>query len=283
MLQGGTLRPEDIVVSFLALQGRQEAKQLFLELQKHELSTTMQALYRTLRKLEEDGVIMREKQGFSLSMRWIHSMGHFVEQMEETYFHPSYLKLFLPFEAGEKRTWIFKNILKVNDFWSHVILTLVSISQKRIFLDYSPHLWCELLQVRQYKHFAQCFFSELDSHYSVCINHSFLDKYATQLSEEYKKTERYFLPKNESKNEHNQYINVIDDFIITIQLPNDLVEEIDSFYGKIHHEKDMHFESLIDLFTKTSRIKMIIRKDPNKARVYYKKFEQMFGPLGKRN
>lgn len=282
MLLGGKKTLEDLIIMSLALKGEQTVKQILDSLTEEGLSFTEQGVYRVLRKLQAESIVVKEKKTYSLRIAWILDMGVLVEQMQETYLHDAYLSDLLPEEDGEKRTWQFNNVIKMHDFWTQLNIALAKQSKTGIAMNYSPHLWYEFVQKDHERQFYRLFLSYISKSYTVVGNKSFLDRYAASvLGDEFRQS-TYHLVNPEDAIEKDQaiYIDVIDDYILTVKLDKHMVERIESLYSKATPETDLSSIDVLNIFIHKTKVKMTLRKDERKARVYRRKFERLFGPLG---
>lgn len=282
MLLGVKKNLEDHIIVCLSRGGNQTVKQIGQWLvKKHAIHVTEQGIYRVLRKLHDDGIVVKEKNLFSLRIPWLLDLSALVDRMQETYLQESYLREILP-EEGERYSWYFTDLTKMNSFWSQLLLAMAKKSDSSIALNYSPHLWYELTQQEQEAQFQRVFFDTIRAAFTIIGNKTFLDKYsATILSDEYKKNQYYFADPGSVLIDKNAslYIDVVDDYVLCTKMDQDISDHIDRLYQETTPHTDLHSTNLLDIFANKARIKMVLRRDPKKAAIYRKRFEKIFGPL----
>ena len=75
------------------------------------------------------------------------------------------------------------------------------------------------------------------------------------------------------------YVDVIDDYVMTLKIDEETAKNIDTLYWSITSEDDMHLLDIFETFMSKVKVKLTIKKDPRAAGSYRKKYVQLFGPL----
>lgn len=282
MLLGGKKTLEDRIIMSLALKGEQTVKLILDSLDDEGLSFTEQGVYRVLRKLQSENIVVKEKKTYSLRIAWILDMVMLTDQMQDTYLHDTYLSDLLPEEDGEKRTWQFNNIVKMHDFWTQLNVAIAKHSKTGVAMHYSPHLWYEFIQKDHERQFYRLFLNYIKKSYHVVGSKSFLDRYVTSvLGDEFRQTTYHLVqPEDGIEKDEAIYLNVIDDYVLTIKLDKNMVERINTLYENASPETDLSSIDVLNIFINKTKVKMTLRKDARRAKVYRRKFERLFGPLG---
>ncbi len=278
LLKAGTSARQEIIYC-LAQKGKQKVTEIQRALEKKGIAVTIQGIYRALRELQKDGAAIRERHTFSLRISWILDLAYLVDEMETTYLHQDYLTQLLPTGAGQ-RVWYFTDLLKMNDFWSQLLIAMATTHQKAISLNFVPHRWFELMQRNQESQFKRAFCGLVTHEYSLIGSQSFLDRYVLSLAKKYPNEHVYVSSTLRGLTENkSQYIDILGDFILTITLSRDMSEEIERLFASIKKVEDIRNSDILAVFTKPTKIKITLKKDAKKAAVFYKKFERIFGPL----
>lgn len=282
MLQSASERLEDKIVHILATEGVQKTVQIQHQLSKNGAPTTLQGIYRVLRRLDSAGVIVKNGQDFSLRLPWIIDLANLVNSMDQQYLNPQYLNSVLPKKIIQKRTWIFADLQKTNNFWSQVLLAMAQTSEHKIHLHTSPHLWMDLLQPTQERQFLRALFEKIQSSYTVVSNKTPLDTiYVPHIINEVQREHVFFASQDEDiiEKDPTLYTDIIGDFILTIQLPKKISNSIENLYKQSYSSDDAKAYAYMTLQKMRGRIKMVIKKAPDLSHKYYKRFERIFGPL----
>ncbi len=279
MLLGENNNLENHVIHILAHSGKAKVEDVLDAFGRDEKGATVQGVYRVLRKLQKEGVISKERSSYSLRIPWLLELASLVDTMEDTYLNKEYLKQLLPAPGAAKKVWTFSNLLKMNDVRMHILLALTRHIKKGIALQYAPHDWFTILNMRQAAQFKKSFLEHINKSYVIIGGQSYVDKYIRALSKT-EKEETYLAPEEDCvEQERNMYVDVIDDYILTIKLDDHTTKNIDTLYNSIASEDDMHLLDIFETFTGKVKVKMIIKEDPRKAGVYRRKVTNAFGPL----
>jgi hypothetical protein len=99
---------------------------------------SIQAIYKELRKLQEGGVAVKIKKFYSLRIPWVIEFTSFADRIKRRYLESSQLAATLP-EYNKKEIWHFSNLLRLNDFWSQLLLLLIRQSKGKILYGWNPH------------------------------------------------------------------------------------------------------------------------------------------------
>lgn len=283
MIQSPTERLEDKIVKALATQSTLTTIQIQQKLETTGTLATLQGIYRILSKLIECGVVIKDKQSFSLRIPWIFDLAHMVNQMEETYLHEKYIWSILPKSQSQRRVWHFSDLQKANNFWSQLLLTMAYHEQQHIYLHCSAHLWMNLLHRTQEEQFLHSLFKHIKRSYVIITNKTFLDKlYTPYTTSDSCKENIYLATQEEDKLIHDstQHIDVIGEYVLHTYLSKDLALAIENIYSDITNIKK--FDEIAvqkKLASLRGSIKMTLKKAPVVSTRYYKRFERIFGPL----
>jgi hypothetical protein len=280
MILGGNKNIENSIITALSEQGSSAVEDIEDFIQRHKNTSSVQGIYRALRKLQKEGVIIKEKSKYSLKIPWILDLSKLVRSMEETHLNDGYLKKLLP--EKNKKTWVFNHLEKAHDFKIQIMLALAKISQYKISLAFYPHSWFEVINAWQTAQFKKNFFSFINHQYTVIGGQGFVDRYASRITKNLQQETTYLAPQHDRIEKTRQtYINIIDDYVLCTTVDEETAKNIDIIYQNIINEDDMHLLEIFETFNHDTKIKMTIKKDPCHAGSYRKKFENLFGPLGK--
>ncbi|PIR77038.1 MAG: hypothetical protein COU30_04655 [Candidatus Magasanikbacteria bacterium CG10_big_fil_rev_8_21_14_0_10_38_6] len=168
MLLGAKQSVEDFVIQILAQHGDYTVEDLkaIISEQWHQ-DITIQGIYRVLRKLQRDGIVVKEKRFYSLRVPWILHVREMLDRMEETYLQEKFLSRYLPSSEEETYTWIFSNLIKLSDFYLQLLFALVHASEDKIIYQYHPHPWFNLPQLDQGQKFNTIFLEK--THYNFVL------------------------------------------------------------------------------------------------------------------
>ena len=282
MIQSGTENLQDKVIFVLAQKGRLSTLDIRRELTKQNTPATLQGIYRVLRVLNNTGVILKEKQVYSLRISWILGLTSFVSQMQNHYLQSDYLDQLLPRQKEQKIVWYFNDLSKTHDFWSQIMLAMAHQSKKHVYLNSATYLWRELIHKKQEKQFKMALYEKIRGSYTIVSNKTYLDKLSHPCcSNEHEKQHIYFAANSSEAIEKDAttYIDIIDDYVLTTVFPKNITNALEALYSRISPAIHLTKQDIETLLALRGKVKMIIKRAPDIAERYHKRFERIFGPI----
>lgn len=101
---------------------------------------TVQAIYYVLRKLRRDGVAVRMKGRYSLSLAWALELLELTRSLEQNFLKSAPAQQLVP-ELKQRRSWEFRDLYTLDDVWVQLMLHLVERSSDKTIWNYCPHPW----------------------------------------------------------------------------------------------------------------------------------------------
>ncbi|MDC0358732.1 hypothetical protein OAO01_07950, partial [Oligoflexia bacterium] len=139
---------EERLVRILALQGASSTAKLRVRLASEGKDYTRQAIYKELAKLQKNGVIYKLGKTYGLSLPWITQLRQLVEQMQTNYVeHFPFAQLFP--QDKSKSSWVFPNLLLMDDFWNQLLISLFNHCQGKIMFEWIPHAWYRIFHLEK--------------------------------------------------------------------------------------------------------------------------------------
>ncbi len=281
MLVSASKNLEDSIIEILTIKKELSEKDIQDSLLKKGSTPTVQGVYRVLRKLQKEGIVVKHKKYFSIRLAWLLELSRLVEKMESTYLKESYLSQFLP-APGKQLTWNFTDLFKMNSFWSQLLLALAKKSTSKIAFNYSPHLWYVPLQEEQEEQFINTYIPELKKSYMVIGSRSEFDKYNVNLMNSIdKKEERYMAssPSEYISKNPSEYLDIIDDYILTVKIDKETTRTIEEIFQESSPLFKKKILPIHRIYTKKTKGKIILKNNHQKAKKYKNKFAKIFGPI----
>lgn len=266
---------DDLIVGLLSKKAALSADSLHNQLFENGKEFTIQAVYKTLRHLEEAGVVVKNKKKYSLRLSWVVDLADLAKKASFNYRKSAQASL--P-QKDRRIIWHFTDLLSLNNFWSQILLLLIERSESRTLLTWMPHPWFHLLYSEQEEQYIRSLALTNTRLYLINGGQTFLDHWA----------ERYWQDRNiefssaEStfgKEEANIYLNVIDDYILIVKLDGEITGEIEKLFQSVSSMDDIEFSELFRIFGQKVRTSMWLENNPEKAAAYHKKFKNFFGKI----
>ncbi len=235
---------------------------------------SIQGLYKELKKLQEEGVLFKLGNQYSLRLPWVLDFISLADSISATYIERPQLPLILP-EINKKEIWHFTDLLKMNDFWSHVILALLQQSKNKILLGWNPHPWFHLVQTKQEEQYIKSLKLANSKLYLIVGGDSFLDRWTEKFWD--KKMMEYSFGKSDFHNERSTYFNVVDDYVLTVKLDPKISQSIDDIYKNTKSLNDLDLQSIFSIFHQKTKSSVWLEKNPERARKIGIKFKKFWG------
>lgn len=235
---------------------------------------SIQGLYKELRKLQEEGVLFKLRNKYSLRLPWVFDFISLADKLSTTYTERPQLPLILP-EINKKEIWHFSDLLKMNDFWSHILLILIQQSKHKVLLGWNPHPWFHLVQTKQEEQYIKALKLARSKLYLILGGSSLLDKWTEKFWD--KETVHYSFGKSDFHNERSTYFNVIDDYVVTVKLEPKTAQAIDAIYENTKSIDDLNLQSILSIFNQETKCSIWLEKNPEKAKKIGVKFKKFWG------
>lgn len=281
MLLGLNSELENSVILTLSECGNLSAEEMLSTMSEKGRTISLQGLYRVLKKLQLEKVIVKEKHLYSLRLPWIIELTQLVDQLEQVYLRSDHLTQLLPTNTIQKRIWRFNNLMKLVEAWMQIVIAMSKASEEKVILTAAPHLWFALVHLPEWTQFKKVLSTFMQRQYTLIHGTEFVDKYLnalTKLPEE----EVFMNDAEYIEDDLTLYRTIIDDTILTVRLDPVTAKKIATLFQQIKSEETMYLLDIFQTFTSKVRVTIMIKKDPAAARRYRKKFERLFGPIFKK-
>lgn len=247
----------------ILLQRTTSSKRIKTILQERNINVTVQAIYKQLNTLLESEVILKNKKDYIINNEWIKNVSKIIDVQE----------IELP-EEGEKFTYKFNSLQNLDAHWKHATEAFnKTLGNEPMFL-YSYHQFWIYTPTREEseRKFAGEFINKKQYTFYVVGGVTDLDKkYRNSLKDSYHKVENYSIKSLKDK----EHILVIGNFIINVQVPDDITKKIDIIYKTdkdvIAREKDLR-----ELLTLNHKSMFTIENNFKKANQIKRKIGQPF-------
>ena len=265
---------EDYLVEILAEEANLNVSQIRERLTQIGKKYTIQAIYKVLKNLQEGGVVVKINKCYSLRIPWALNLEHLSNQIRATYLESPLLAEILP-DINKKEIWHFNNLLRLNDFWSQILLILIKQSKKKILLGYNPHPWFHLVQTKQEEQYIKSINLARGKLYLIIGGRTYLDKWVEKFFD--KNTVAHSFGRSVFEEKGLDYINVIDDYILTVKLDGVTTKEIDNLYKNTDSIEKMNLHNVLKIFNGKVKAGIWLEKNPQKAEKIKGRFTRFFG------
>ena len=274
MLLRGNDRLDELLVQFLGLHGAMEVSELHAACSKSGRDVSVQGIYHELRKLQKLGIVLKVGVTFQLSISWASEFMLFADRVYENCINSASARAILPLE-GEKRTWEFTNLLRMDDFWVQIMQTFFAETGNRELFGWIPHPWYYFAQPRKVLDFYRFVTRENRRLYYVIGEETFLaHRYVETLSADI--FSHSFAPSPVAFGKHI-YLDVTRPYIVKISVDMATARRIEQLFLSIKDIADLSFVAVDRALNQPARLRVQIVHDDEKARRLERKFRDYFG------
>lgn len=264
---------EDIIIESIK-NGPIRTTDLINRIKKIKQKTTKQGVYRVLRLLAKEEIIVIHKKMISLNIRWLNKINNFSTLAQYYYVKDkSVVGNFLNLQEEEKIKYTFNSLALTDAFWNHAIYLLLQIiPAQENWLAYNPHAWFFLARPDEEKAIMKAI--NKDRQYLLTVGHqTIMDKI---ICKEFDGTRSQYYTLNKVKFKNNYYLNVLGDFIIEVYLDQDITQAIENWYNKTKEINDQNISELKKIIQTKKKNKLVITRNSYKARKLKQQFQKNF-------
>ncbi len=266
---------EDLILEVLS-NGAENTKSLIEKIKLVRKNTSKQAIYKSLKNLKENEVIIHSKEQVSLSSVWLKRLSDFVEKTRLKYQTENSPNInFIGLKQGEKVSYTFKNFEATDMFWAHAFDVLSDITPvtSPIFL-YNPHEWFLLARTESETYLFNRLAKIGKKLFLFAGNKTTLDLYVAKYFDG--KITNYFASDTKLFSKQNYYVNIFDDFLIEVWLDPKVSEAIDQFYKGTKDFDENAKKKLLEIIRHGGRNKLVINRNKRKADKIRNMFSKFF-------
>lgn len=253
---------DDLIIKDLLINGEQEVDEILKEITNNGHSVTLQAIYKRIRILLQNGIILKNKQSVVINNEWKEGLLNLLDANS----HVPKLK------TGESAIYSFKELSSLDAYWKHIMTPLEkNAGNYPVFLFNPYEIWIELSdrqesEINYLKKFTEdqryCFFllgkkNNCDQKFKKLYQSNYLQ-----------------IALGAKGFSERDYIAVIADYVITTKMSPAIIKTINNIYSSSTPE-DLS-KKIETIFAKSAAIKLKIERNENKAKKLRKKISKDF-------
>ncbi|MFO0743940.1 MAG: hypothetical protein U0469_02730 [Candidatus Paceibacterota bacterium] len=265
---------EDLILEIL-IEGKISTLDLIKRILKILPYSSKQAIYKSLKDLRENEIVIYKREEVSLSSLWLKRVSEFLEKAEQEYKVDDGRINILSLKEGEKVSYQFNSFYNTDIFWAHAFNLMYDGTNKDTnVLIYNPHEWFLLVREESETYLFNKFITDDRKLFNYVPEIDPLDKFVSKYFDQ-KNIKYYSNNKHHFKNK-NYYVNVFGDFIIEAWLDKKVSNEIDKFYKETKEFSEEAKVKLLEIVNKKGKSRLQISKNKKKAQEIRKIFEKYF-------
>ena len=235
---------------------------------------SIQAVYQELNKLQSQGIVVKVKNTFSLSLSWSFSLINFADKIYDNYVASASHLQIIP-ERSSQISWRFNDLLRLDDLWVQAMIALFGHTRSKQMFSWIPHPWFYFAQIEKVSQFYKLYEQEKWHYYATIGGDTFLDRYYAQNM----KVSRfeYRIGQTPVFSDMSKHYCIIGDYIISVKLDKLTSQRIEELFSSIHSLADATYERVSLVLSAKAKLTLKIEHSPTKAKKYAKKFARYFG------
>jgi hypothetical protein len=268
MIEGKRLTLEDRIIHILTT-AEITVGELYIKICEQKVSdkkahVTIQAVYKVIRGLVADGVIVKNGNKFSVSREWTRKVVTTFSRRSDS----------LHLTVGDSITYSFKDPRSLDSYWKHIMEIIHAEYPHEPTFIYLPHeMWVYVGHEGSDEEYFQSFVERKIPAYVLIGGSTPFDKdMKRRMAHGYLKAHAGNILTTKSQNEH---LMIVGDYISITRLGSNIEQKIDLIYRTSKIEQELR-ERIIELFTKPRRFKIIFERNPTKAAAFRKRMGKYF-------
>jgi hypothetical protein len=248
--------------------GPEKGVDLIEKIKNIRKGTTKQGVYKALRLLIEEKIVVKYRKNLMLNQIWLNKINKFVEQTDKNYLAGEKEKKTDTLDwmkEGSKMSYNFDSYNLLDKFHSHIFSLIIKKTdpQSPLYV-YNPHEWFVLkTNLKENEDYLIEWLDERDRQLYFTVGHeTFLDK---RFREKYS-SEKFEIAIDEKTGyPENCYINIIGNYVIEMKNDTRFAEKIHAIYKNTINENEAS-EKIKALIKTKHKIKMILSCNIQKAK-----------------
>ncbi len=254
---------EDLVIKILLIK-EQSVKSIHKTLSSQQENFTLQGIYRVLRDLIKDEIVIKRKNIYLISEEWRDRVINSFRRKQNS----------ITLSEHESIQFNLDSLVHLDQQWKNIIIPLQeSFSDFPVFLYNTHEIWIHLSVSRKESEYNYYESFKENSYSSYCLfggNTKFDKQIAMELKHEKLNINYGYKPFPET-----DYIIIIDDYIITTRISRKIANKIKDVYLKSKNFDELEY-NLQELGIEKKKVKLIIERNREKAKIFRKRISRNF-------
>lgn len=264
---------EDLIVKCLAHRAQVSASWIKENVRaRYGRTFTTQAIYKGLSKLQSEGVVVRLKKHYSLTLSWAMRFVTLADVIHEVYLAESPLKLLIS-EKVTKKSWRCSDFSKVANFWMQTRIALLRHTGEKEFFEWQPHPWVDLFQGDMQRQYLQTLLAGRYSGHVIIGGTSKIERAIVK-----RWGSRVVTASFDTDTFHDmpcQYVSVVGSFVFSVEVAPVHHNALSRLCREISTSGDL--SPVEPFFKKKAKFAVKLEENPRRAKSLTKRFRDYFG------
>ncbi len=254
---------EDAIIRLLS-KGKATPLDIFEQIKSEGKRASVQAVYKALRYLVKDAVVVKSGKQIAISQEWVEKVNH---QLSKEFSLST-------MAVGEKVEYTFNSLKQLDPFWKHIVKPLHDKYREYPIFHYVPYeIWFRIDGREESEvEFFNSFESNKQYGLYVIGNNSVIDQ---RMKRMYQNNYLQFDLWKTSSFNITDHISAIGDYIVVTKLNNSLARKVQHIYESAPTESEAA-PTLIALLNQKHKARITVELNPKKAKLLRKKLFKNF-------
>lgn len=227
--------------------------------------TTIQGVYKSIRRLLKDDIIVKAGGIISLNQEWVEKVGKLLNTKN----------LSMDLHEGESISYKFKGLSELDAYWKHTIKNFLKNLPGPIFHCEPHEIWIYLEdRFKSQTEYLRSFNENSRYGFLIFGSNTYKDReYKNKYQNNFVKID---LDERQSFVKRNRYTTIVGDVIVTTILTDSISKKIDTLYNSTLSIDNNFGEKIREILKQSGQVKLYIEKNSLKAKKIRKKLSKNF-------
>lgn len=249
-----------------------QGKSTLLKTVMEKTSVTPQAVYKSLRQLIKDGIVVSKSKKVGLTLWYIEGELERWSRVLDTYNHKGTLSDIINLRRGQKLTVIFNTLNELDSYWTQSFSTLERLLPENLpVYMIIPHDWFYYSKPKSDEYWVK----KQTRQQRLIITHPLpldMEIVKNRRNQQF----RFTVDKNPLRQDEHQYFSLLSDWVYEIQLDRTVNNKLVSFIERNRQMRTINKTELETIINNKGKFKLTVYHNPKKAAVMTNKLQKYF-------
>ncbi|MCB9029496.1 MAG: hypothetical protein H6619_00455 [Deltaproteobacteria bacterium] len=249
------------------------AEELLEAVERAHRKISKQALYKELRRLEDDGVVVRASGVYTIRLAWILQLSSFANKLHQLFLETESLLSTFEFKDGIEK-WEFSDLHRADLFWTQLIIALLPRNRSQKIFSWIPHPWFHLVHADREKEFWNAVAIYEPEFYVSVAGDTPLDREWANLTDS--SSSKVFFGKPPLYHSNLNSFELHGDFLVEVKLDKETAEEIEQIFISVPKLSSFKPQQLMQLLGKERKIIISLEHNTDRIETFRRLFSEHF-------
>lgn len=263
------------VIETLAERRRITVKDLHVHLEEQfDIQVSWQNLYRLIKRLTDEDVLVKEQGKISLSWNWVTHLLRFADSVRFHYSGGESVLEGLPQTDGEKINFSSDSLMGLDLVWINILIRLLDSSEEKEWFAYNSHPWYAIGSLDTETRFFERLVLHGVSVSMVYGNDTFLDRYGEKLlaMQGFQTT----INTRTGMRDEGYALWVCGDYLIDVHFPDIIARHFATFFRSVKSLEQFNPELFAGIFMMKAQCQLSVELSKKRAKKERERIKRCF-------